>query len=97
MRWDAEKYDSAKAPQIDAGKELIPVSYGEVRIFPLEGLDAKPYHYMDKVLSFLHSADIKAEIVKAPFEFQRGANQMMKLSRYTEQSSVASSNKDSSS
>ncbi|TAL41240.1 MAG: class I SAM-dependent methyltransferase, partial [Methylovulum sp.] len=23
MRWDAEKYDSAKAPQIDAGKELI--------------------------------------------------------------------------
>src|SRR5512140_540094 len=23
MRWDAEKYDSVKAPQIDAGKELI--------------------------------------------------------------------------
>lgn len=23
MRWDAEKYDSTKAPQIDAGKELI--------------------------------------------------------------------------
>ncbi|MFZ3089813.1 MAG: methyltransferase domain-containing protein [Nitrospirota bacterium] len=23
MRWDAEKYDATKAPQIDAGKELI--------------------------------------------------------------------------
>ncbi len=23
MRWDAEKYDSVKAPQVDAGKELI--------------------------------------------------------------------------
>lgn len=23
MKWDAEKYDSVKAPQIDAGRELI--------------------------------------------------------------------------
>lgn len=23
MRWDAEKYDSVRAPQIDAGRELI--------------------------------------------------------------------------
>ena len=23
MRWDAEKYDAVKAPQVDAGKELI--------------------------------------------------------------------------
>ena len=23
MKWDAEKYDSTKAPQIDAGRELI--------------------------------------------------------------------------
>ena len=23
MRWDAEKYDAAKAPQVDAGRELI--------------------------------------------------------------------------
>lgn len=26
MKWDAEKYDSAKAPQIDAGRELIEMS-----------------------------------------------------------------------
>lgn len=23
MRWDAEKYDEAKSPQVDAGRELI--------------------------------------------------------------------------
>lgn len=23
MRWDAEKYDTVKAPQVDAGRELI--------------------------------------------------------------------------
>jgi ubiquinone/menaquinone biosynthesis C-methylase UbiE len=23
MKWDAEKYDSVKAPQVDAGRELI--------------------------------------------------------------------------
>ncbi len=26
MKWDAEKYDSVKAPQVDAGKELITMS-----------------------------------------------------------------------
>mgnify|MGYP001566723777 CR=1 FL=1 len=61
-------------------KELIRVCSGEVRIFPLVGLDAKPYPYLDKILSFLDSSGIKSEIVKVPFEFQKGANQMMKIS-----------------
>jgi len=26
MRWDAEKYDSAKGPQVDAGRELISIA-----------------------------------------------------------------------
>ncbi len=61
-------------------KELIRVCSGEVRIFPLVGLDAKPYQHLDDILSFLDSEGIKTEIVKVPFEFQKGANQMMKLS-----------------
>ncbi|MBI3354992.1 MAG: class I SAM-dependent methyltransferase [Nitrospirae bacterium] len=60
-------------------KELIRVCSGEVRIFPLVGLDAKPYPYLNEILSFLDSEGIKAEIVKVPFEFQKGANKMMKL------------------
>jgi hypothetical protein len=47
----------------------------------LVGLDAKPYQYLDEVLSFIGSEGIKAEIVKVPFEFQLGANQMIKLMR----------------
>ena len=60
-------------------KELVRVCSREVRIFPLVGLDAKPYPYLDEILSFLDSAGIKAEIVKVPFEFQKGANKMMKI------------------
>ena len=61
-------------------KELIRVCSGEVRIFPLVGLDAKPYPYLKDILAFLDSNNIKAEIVKVPFEFQKGANKMMKIS-----------------
>ncbi len=62
-------------------KELIRVCSGEVRIFPLVGLDAKPYSYLKEILSFLDYSDIKAEMVKVPFEFQKGADQMLKLYR----------------
>jgi hypothetical protein len=62
-------------------KELIRVCSGEVRIFPLVGLDAKPYPYLDDILSFLDYSGIKAEILKVPFEFQKGANKLMKLYR----------------
>lgn len=60
-------------------KELVRVASGEVRIFPLTGLDAKPYPYLNDVLGFLHSERIGFEIKKAPFEFQRGGNLMLKL------------------
>jgi hypothetical protein len=65
----------------DCMKELLRVCSGEVRIFPLVGLDAKPYPYMYDVLSSLRLDGIKAEILKVPFEFQIGANQMIKLMR----------------
>lgn len=60
-------------------RELLRVCSGEVRIFPLVGLDAKQYPYLDKVLSFLESDSIKVEIIEVPFEFQKGANEMLKL------------------
>lgn len=60
-------------------KELIRVCSGEVRIFPLVGLDAKPYPYLNDILSFFDYSGIKAKIVKVPFEFQKGANKMMKI------------------
>ncbi|MGE5173544.1 MAG: class I SAM-dependent methyltransferase [Betaproteobacteria bacterium] len=62
-------------------KELVRVSSGEVRIFPLQGLDANPYPHMDKVLSFLKAENIAAETVEVPFEFQKGSNRLMRLRR----------------
>jgi hypothetical protein len=66
-------------------RELIRVASGEVRIFPLDGLDAKPCPYMDNVLSFLDGKGIRTEIIEVPFEFQKGANKMLRLSRKEEE------------
>jgi hypothetical protein len=63
--------------------ELMRVSSGEVRIFPLCGLDAEPYRHLGEVLCFLRSEGVDAEISRVPFEFQRGANMMMRLYRNT--------------
>lgn len=62
-------------------KELVRISSGEVRVYPLTGLDAKQYPYMENVLSFLRSEGIRSEILNVPFEFQKGANQILKLGR----------------
>ena len=59
--------------------ELVRVCSGEVRIFPLVGLNAKPYPHMDEILHFLAVKGIQTDIVKVPFEFQRGADSMMRL------------------
>ena len=61
--------------------EMSRVSSGEVRVYPLQGLDAKPSPHLDEVLSRLRAEGIKAEIIPTPFELQRGANKMMKIYR----------------
>ena len=60
-------------------REIVRVSSGEMRIYPLTGLDTQPYPYLDDVVSILHSEGINTEICEVPFEFQRGANMMMRL------------------
>lgn len=62
-------------------EELIRVSASEVRIFPLVGLDAGPYPYMDDVLSHLNSIKVKVEVMDVDFEFLKGANQILRLRR----------------
>ncbi len=62
-------------------RELMRVCSGEVRIFPLVGLNARPYPHLDEILFSLCSEDIEAVIVKVPFEFQKGADMMIKLHR----------------
>ncbi len=62
-------------------KELVRVSSKEVRIFPLQGLDARPYPHMDRLLAFLEAERINADVVEVPFEFQKGSNRVMRLRR----------------
>ncbi|MDA8388641.1 MAG: hypothetical protein M0Z58_08280 [Nitrospiraceae bacterium] len=61
--------------------EMARVSSGEVRIYPLQGLDARPYPHMDGVLEILRKSGVAAEIRPTPFEFFKGANKMLVLGR----------------
>ena len=60
-------------------KEFSRVCSGEVRIYPLFGLDALPYPHLDDVRRNLNDDKINSELVEVPFEFQAGSNKMMVL------------------
>lgn len=59
--------------------ELVRVCAGEVRLYPLTGLDARPYKYLDDIRTVLNSNGIEAETVRIPFEFQKGSSRMMRI------------------
>ncbi len=58
--------------------ELLRVG-DEVRVFPLAGLDSRPYPGLDETLSFLAARGIEAELAEVGFEFQSGATRMLRL------------------
>jgi hypothetical protein len=62
-------------------RELLRVSSGEVRVFPLQGLDAKPYAHLGEITDALKSEGIYAETARVALEFQRGGNMMLRLGR----------------
>ena len=59
--------------------EMARVSSGEVRIYPLQGLDSRPCPHMHKVLDILRGRGVAAEIRPTPFEFLKGADRMLFL------------------
>jgi hypothetical protein len=62
-------------------EELVRVSAGAVLVFPLSGLDSKPYEHMNDVITSLENSGTNVEIIKTSFEFQIGSSRMMRLSR----------------
>ncbi|VAX19782.1 hypothetical protein MNBD_NITROSPINAE04-904 [hydrothermal vent metagenome] len=62
-------------------REMLRVCCGELRIYPLMRLDAKPSEYISDLLSDLKKEGVKANILPVPFEFQKGADKMLTLSR----------------
>ena len=61
--------------------ELFRVCSREVRIYPICGSNARPYEHMVELLSALKVHGIVYHVIPVPFEFQRGSNQMLRLTR----------------
>ena len=71
-------------------RELLRVSSGEVRVFPLLGLDSMPYPRLDEVLNRLRAEGADTEILQVPFEFQRGGNMMLRIRRRVHPAAILS-------
>lgn len=62
--------------------ELLRVSSKEVRIYPIQKSSSRPYVHMTKLLDTLKGEyGISYDIITVSFEFQRGSNKMLRLTR----------------
>ena len=61
--------------------DLFRISSKEVRIYPIQQGSLKPYPFMKELLSELKDRGIDYEILKVPFEFQKGSNKVLRLIR----------------
>ena len=64
----------------DSIQELCRVSQ-EVRIFPLLTLNCKKSPYVAPIQSYFSEAGFTVDICRAPYEFQKGGNEMMRIRR----------------
>jgi hypothetical protein len=62
-------------------KELMRVTRGELRIFPLVDLSCKRYEHLERLIADLVREGFAAEEIEVPYEFQKGAKQMLKIRR----------------
>jgi hypothetical protein len=65
---------------LDSLRELSRVAADEVRVFPLVGLDTEQYRHLDAIIEALREDGLTADRVNVPFEFQKGANEMLVIS-----------------
>ncbi len=63
--------------------ELLRVA-SEVRIFPLLTLNCEPSPYLESVLKDLSSQGYNVQVRSVDYEFQKGANQMLRIRRPSE-------------
>lgn len=62
-------------------QELLRVTSGEVRIFPLIDLSCNRYEHLDKLVDFIQSKGYITEEIKVSYEFQKGANSMLVIKK----------------
>lgn len=65
---------------LDAVQELCRVA-AEVRLFPLLKVSGEPSPYLPIVLNEIQRLGYDAQVQPVPYEFQKGANQMLKICR----------------
>jgi len=63
---------------IEAIREMCRVAR-DVRIFPLLDLKVRRSAYIEPVVSRLREEGLSADVVKVPYEFQRGGDEMMRI------------------
>lgn len=61
--------------------EMLRVSSDEIRIFPLIGLNGKKSIFVDKIIKYILINKVDVEIIKVPYEFVRGGNEMLKITK----------------
>ena len=59
-------------------RELVRVA-GEVRIFPLLELGGRPSPHMEPIMHELNAEGLQVDVDRVDYEFQRGANQMIRI------------------
>lgn len=66
---------------VAACRELVRVSRGEVRIHPVCGPDGRPYAELARLRAELASVGVDAEVVRVDYEFFRGSDTTLVLTR----------------
>ncbi|HTL30323.1 MAG TPA: hypothetical protein VL282_13915 [Tepidisphaeraceae bacterium] len=70
--------DVAYETHVASVREMLRLAR-EVRIFPLLDMDAKRSRYLDPIISQLRPEGFHASIDRVPYEFLRGANEMLRI------------------
>ncbi|MEY7849857.1 class I SAM-dependent methyltransferase [Natrarchaeobius sp. A-rgal3] len=64
---------------LEAIRELARVATDEVRVYPLQGLDAEPSDHLEGSITTLETEGYEPAIESVPFEFQSGSTEMLVL------------------
>lgn len=62
-------------------RELLRVTAGEIRIYPIVTFEAEPSKHLERIRGEAEFADVRFEIVPTDFEFLRGSNCYLRITR----------------
>ncbi|WP_227395954.1 class I SAM-dependent methyltransferase [Jeotgalibacillus aurantiacus] len=64
---------------LDTLNEFLRVTKEEIRLFPLIDLEGKRYEHLDRLIDYLQNKGYQVEEMNVPYEFQKGANMMLRI------------------